>query len=205
MELKKVVIGHLSVNCYLLESSENAVIIDPSLLTDALKEFCDKNSEKRITVLLTHCHFDHILGADKIRELYGAQIMIGKEDENGLIDTKISLSDRFRAKQTPFNADVLLSDGDVIDLGDIKLKVISTPGHTVGGVSYLCGNMLFCGDTLFYESFGRTDFYGGNAEQLKASIDKLLELPEQTIVYSGHGEETTVSHEKKYNVYKGYL
>jgi glyoxylase-like metal-dependent hydrolase (beta-lactamase superfamily II) len=98
-----------------------------------------------------------------------------------------------------------LNDGDVIDLGDIKLSVISTPGHTVGGVSYLCGDMLFSGDTLFYESFGRTDFYGGNAKQLKTSIDKLLELPDQTVVYSGHGEETTVSHEKKYNVYKGYL
>lgn len=205
MELKKLVIGPLSVNCYLLQSEENAVVIDPCLFTDALKEFCDNNSNKKITVLLTHCHFDHILGANKIRELYGAQIMIGREDEAGLFNTKLSLSDRFRAKQTPFNADVLLSDGDVIDLGDIKIKVISTPGHTVGGVSYLCGDALFSGDTLFYESFGRTDFYGGNAKQLKASIDKLLELPEQTVVYSGHGEETTVSHEKKYNVYKGYL
>ena len=205
MELSKLIIGPLSVNCYLLETDENAVIIDPSSFTDALKKFCDKNSDKRITVLLTHCHFDHILGADKIRELYGAKIMIGRLDENGLIDTEISLSDRFRAGQKPFKADVLLDGGDVIDLKDIRFKVISTPGHTVGGVSYLCDNILFCGDTLFYESFGRTDFFGGNPEQLKQSIDELLSLPEDTIVYSGHGVETTVSHEKKYNVYKGYL
>ena len=205
MEFKRLVIGMLAVNCYLLESENNAVIIDPSSFTNDLKEFCDKNSDKTITVLLTHCHFDHILGADKIRDLYGAKIMIGKDDANGLFDTKLSLSERFRAKQKPFYADVLLNDGDVIDLGDIKLSVISTPGHTVGGVSYLCGDKLFSGDTLFYESFGRTDFYGGNAKQLKESIDRLLTLPDNTAVYSGHGEETTVSHEKKYNVYKGYL
>lgn len=205
MKLTKLIIGPLSVNCYLLESQNNAVIIDPSLFNAALEEFCNKNRDKKITVLLTHSHFDHILGAEKIRELYGAEIMIGKHDEEGLKDTVLSLSDRFRAHQKPFSADILLNDGDIIDLNDISFKVIFTPGHTKGGVCYLCEDKLFSGDTLFYESFGRTDFYGGNALQLKASIDKLLQLDENVTVYPGHGEETTVSHEKKYNVYKGYL
>lgn len=205
MKLQREVIGPLSVNCYFLTTDTAAVIIDPSAFTENIKAFCEDNNGKEIAVLLTHCHFDHILGAEKIRELYGAKIMIGREDEIGLKDTRLSLSDRFRANQNPFSADVLLDDGDIVKVGDIELTVISTPGHTKGGVCYLTGDMLFSGDTLFCESFGRTDFYGGDAKALKASLDKLLTLPEELKVYAGHGESTTIFHEKKYNVYKGYL
>lgn len=205
MNLTKEIIGLLGVNCYFLTDDNVAVIIDPAKFTDKIKNFCETNSQKEIVVLLTHCHCDHILGAEEIRTKYGAKIMIGKEDEIGLKDTSISLADKLRFKQNPFSADILLEDNDLIKVGDIEIKVISTPGHTKGGVCYLVLDMLFSGDTLFLESFGRTDFYGGNAETLKASIDKLLCLPEDIKVYPGHGEPTTISHEKKYNLYKGYL
>jgi glyoxylase-like metal-dependent hydrolase (beta-lactamase superfamily II) len=205
MNLTKEVIGLLGVNCYFLTTDNAAVIIDPAKFTDNINDFCKENSNKKIAVLLTHCHCDHILGAEEIRTKYGAEIMIGKDDAIGLSDTRISLAEKLRFKQNPFFADVLLNDGDIIKVEDIELEVIATPGHTIGGVCYFTNGMLFSGDTLFLESFGRTDFYGGDAATLKASIDKLLCLPDEVKVYPGHGDSTTVSHEKKYNVYKGYL
>ena len=186
-------------NCYYLETDKAAIVIDPGYKRDSILEFLNKNEDKERLILLTHGHFDHIGGADYLRQETGVKIGIGALDVPALSDDALNCAVVFKRKLEPFAADFEYCDGDVIKVGDIELKVISTPGHTVGGVSFLCENNLFSGDTLFKTSIGRTDFEGGSFEELEKSIKKLYALPDETVVYAGHGESSTIGFEKKYN------
>ncbi len=186
-------------NCYFLQSEKAAIVIDPGYERESIVAFLDENKDKERLILLTHGHFDHIGGADVLRQKTGVKIGIGALDVPALSDNALNCADLFNRKLEPFSADYKYADGDLIKVGDIELRVISTPGHTVGGVSYLCGENLFSGDTLFKTSVGRTDFIGGNFEELENSIRKLYTLPDETVVYSGHGESSTIGFEKKYN------
>lgn len=186
-------------NCYFLETEKTAIVIDPGYKRDSILTFLNDNEDKERLILLTHGHFDHIGGADYLRRKTGVKIGIGALDVPALSDDVLNCAVNFKRKLEPFTADFEYLDGDVIKVGDIELKVISTPGHTVGGVSFLCGNNLFSGDTLFKTSVGRTDFEGGNFEELEKSIKKLYTLPDETVIYAGHGESSTIGFEKKYN------
>lgn len=186
-------------NCYLLETDKAAIVIDPGYKRDNILEFLNENEDKERLILLTHGHFDHIGGADYLRQETGVKIGMGALDVPALSDNTLNCAVVFKRKLEPFTADFEYCDGDVIKVGDIELKVISTPGHTVGGVSFLCENNLFSGDTLFKTSIGRTDFEGGSFEELEKSIKKLYALPDETVVYAGHGESSTIGFEKKYN------
>ncbi len=205
MKIKTVVNGPFKENCYLLCSEESAVIIDPGKCNLEIEKFCEENKQKEKAILLTHCHFDHILGAKKIRDKYGYKVYISHEDNQGLINDELSLSRRFRFDQECFSADKLLSDGETVKIGDLTFNVIATPGHTKGSLCFLLGNLLFSGDTLFYETFGRVDLPSGNKDELVESIDKLLTLDGSIKVYSGHGQATTIAHEKEHNPYKRYF
>lgn len=186
-------------NCYFLETEKAAIVIDPGYERESIVAFLNENKDKERLILLTHGHFDHIGGADYLRQKTGVKIGIGALDVPALSDNDLNCAYLFKRNLESFSVDFGFVDGDLIKVGDIELKVISTPGHTVGGVSYLCGENLFSGDTLFKTSIGRTDFRGGNFEELEKSIKKLYTLPDDTIVYSGHGESTTIGFEKKYN------
>lgn len=186
-------------NCYFLETEKTAIVIDPGYKRDSILTFLNDNEDKERLILLTHGHFDHIGGADYLRRKTGVKIGIGALDVPALSDDVLNCAVNFKRKLEPFTADFEYLDGDVIKVGDIELKVISTPGHTVGGVSFLCGNNLFSGDTLFKTSVGRTDFEGGSFEELEKSIKKLYTLPDETVIYAGHGESSTIGFEKKYN------
>lgn len=186
-------------NCYFLETEKTAIVIDPGYKRDSILTFLNDNEDKERLILLTHGHFDHIGGADYLRKKTGVKIGIGALDVPALSDDVLNCAVNFKRKLEPFTADFEYLDGDVIKVGDIELKVISTPGHTVGGVSFLCGNNLFSGDTLFKTSVGRTDFEGGSFEELEKSIKKLYTLPDETVIYAGHGESSTIGFEKKYN------
>ncbi len=186
-------------NCYFLESENAAIVIDPGYERESILTFLNKNEGKERLILLTHGHFDHIGGADYLRQKTGVKIGIGALDVPALSDDDLNCAYLFKRKLEPFSADYKYLDDDLIKVGDIELKVIFTPGHTVGGVSYLCGDNLFSGDTLFKTSVGRTDFAGGSFEELEKSIKKLYTLPDETVVYSGHGESSTIGFEKKYN------
>ena len=186
-------------NCYFLESEKAAIVIDPGYKRESILTFLNENEGKERLILLTHGHFDHIGGADYLRQETGVKIGIGALDVPALSDDVLNCAVNFKRKLEPFTADFEYLDGDVIKVGDIELKVISTPGHTVGGVSFLCGNNLFSGDTLFKTSVGRTDFEGGSFEELEKSIKKLYTLPDETVIYAGHGESSTIGFEKKYN------
>lgn len=199
MKIDVIPLGHIAANCYMLLSDNAAVVIDPGIFSQRVKDFLNENSEKERLILLTHAHFDHICGAERLRADTGVKIAVGEKDAPALIDTSLSLSDKFHAHQTPFEADILLKDNEIFDVGDIEFKSLSTPGHTVGGMCYLTVKSLFSGDTLFLESVGRTDFPGGDGEALLKSIKRLLSLDEDIEVYPGHGEPTTIEHEKLYN------
>lgn len=186
-------------NCYFLETEKTAIVIDPGYKRESILTFLNENEGKERLILLTHGHFDHIGGADYLRQETGVKIGIGALDVPALSDDVLNCAVNFKRKLEPFTADFEYLDGDVIKVGDIELKVISTPGHTVGGVSFLCGNNLFSGDTLFKTSVGRTDFEGGSFEELEKSIKKLYTLPDETVIYAGHGESSTIGFEKKYN------
>ena len=199
MEIKTLELGLIRVNCYLIKTEKAALVIDPGFCSCEIEDFLLKNRDKERLILLTHAHFDHIGWAEELRNRTGVKIAIGENDNADLSNTRRNMSDRFHAKLTPFSADILLKDEQVLNIGDIKIEVIYTPGHTIGGVSYKIGDNLFSGDTLFYESIGRTDFYDGDYETILNSIKRLFLLEDETVVYSGHGPKTTIGHEKKYN------
>ncbi len=199
MEIKKLVLGDISVNCYLIYTENAAVVIDPGYYSIEALDFLKQSSQKERLILLTHCHFDHVGFAEQLAKLTDTKIAIGEHDAFALGDTHINLSSLFGVPLKPFNADILLKDSQEITVGDITFKVIHTPGHTVGGVCYKCNDILFSGDTLFEGSIGRTDFPGGDFKTLENSVKMLYTLPDDTILLSGHGEQSSIKREKIYN------
>lgn len=203
MEIKVFVEGPVDANNYLIidEKSKEAVLIDCS---SGRQEFINsiKNSGVNLKyILLTHGHFDHILGVDKFKEVFGTDAYIAKEDIE-----QVELTPKFMPILAGMESVEInsihnyLKDGDIIKVGDIEIKAIATPGHTPGGMSYLIGDKLFSGDTLFHRSIGRCDFPGGSLDTIIKSIkEKLFTLPDDTEVFPGHGEKTTIAYEKKYN------
>ncbi|MGN0494140.1 MAG: MBL fold metallo-hydrolase [Acutalibacteraceae bacterium] len=201
MEIKTLHLGLIKTNCYLISTEKSAVVIDPGFVREGPLEFLNENSDKDRLILLTHAHFDHIGGAEDLREKTGVKIGIGELDAAALSDTELNLSDMFHANIAPFKPDFTYKNGEKIRIGDIEFKVIETPGHTVGGVCYLTGDCLFSGDTLFEGSIGRTDFPGGDLKVLKRSVKKLMNLPNDTKVYPGHGDFTTIARERDNNMF----
>ena len=199
MEIKVLPMGMIGANCYIITGETGAVLIDTGEYSEKLEQFLKVNSDKERLILLTHSHFDHIGGALKLRENTGVKIGIGEKEAPSLLDGNLNLSNRFRANLAPFSADVTFSDGEKIKVGDLEFTVIETPGHTVGGVCYLIEDCLFSGDTLFFESIGRTDFPGGDISVLNKSLKKLMELPDNIAVFAGHGESSTIEHERQFN------
>lgn len=199
MEIKVLPLGDIQVNCYLISTENAALVIDPGFYSNSIEEFLKENSEKNRLILLTHSHFDHSGAAEKLRNNTGVKIAIGEKENEFLSNPSINLSSLFGMPQNPFSADILLKDEEIISVGDIDIKVIHTPGHTSGSVSYLIKNVLFSGDTLFNCSIGRTDFPTGDFGVLSASVKKLYMLDEDITVLSGHGEATSIAYEKSHN------
>lgn len=197
-KVKRYSVGNLRANCYTLyDADENiSAIVDPGGESSKLEEVIKKIGKVKY-IFLTHGHFDHISEAKKYKDMTGARIVIGKNEEKFLSDNTLNLSNKYsKTSITPFAADVLVDDGDEIEFGKSKIKVMFTPGHTSGSVCYLLDDMMFSGDTLFRGEIGRTDLKSGNLELMKVSIKKLYELNREYIVYPGHGLFTLLSKEK---------
>lgn len=190
-------------NCYFVyrEGDAGIIFFDPA---DNGKYIYDKLTEKGFefeAILLTHGHYDHILGADELRKLSGAKIYALEAEHVLLEDPYVNLSANMHRGIT-LKADGFFRDGDVLEYGGKKCRVIATPGHTVGSCCFYFeeDGLLVAGDTLFAESIGRTDFPTGKMRQLISSVEeKLFVLPDDTKVYPGHGPATTIGHEKTYN------
>ncbi len=203
MTVKTTVLGGaFCSNCHMIESPHAAVVIDPAEFSDEVCAFLETNADKERLILLTHCHLDHICGADILREKTGVKIAIGEKDAFGTTDTRVSLSDMFGGDHTPFEVDITLTDGEKFSVGDLDFRAILTAGHTVGSMCYAVGDSLFTGDTLFAGTVGRTDFFGGDYNALIESINSLTQMFDgDTKVYSGHGPDTTIEREKRVNPY----
>lgn len=197
-------VGIIDTNCYLVtdEVSGESVVIDPGAMSPGLKNALEDKNVKYI--LLTHGHYDHILGVAEAKRLTGAMVLISAEDAPCLYDGELSRAGlHFPEPQEHLTADRILKDGDIITLGKKEIKVMSTPGHTPGCVCYIFedDNLIFSGDTLFQLSIGRTDFKGGSMSQMLSSLSKLSKLQGEFAVFPGHGPATTLEFEKQNNPY----
>lgn len=203
LKIGRMVIGAYGTNCYLVyrEGRQEAIVVDPA---DRGEQIYEALQEKGFTVsgiLLTHGHFDHIWGTKTLRERSGAQIYALYAAEKLCEDDGLNVS---RQAGRPYTVvpDVYVRDGEEIRIADITCRVIATPGHTVDSCCYYFEEAGFavCGDTIFLESVGRTDLPTGSGSTLKHSIqEKIFTLPDSVQLYPGHGDSTTVEHEKKYN------
>ncbi len=206
MNIEKLTLGAMQTNCYILsdEKSGECAVIDPAAEAGEIIGYVRKNSLKIKYIILTHVHIDHIMALDELKKLCGAPVAVHEEEARLLNDNMGTLAQLFGTAPPASKADILLHDGDNLNLGDEVLKIIHTPGHTIGGISILCGKILISGDALLNMSIGRTDFPGGSYNQLKSSIvNKLFVLDDDTLVYPGHGEITTIGNEKSFNPFLG--
>jgi glyoxylase-like metal-dependent hydrolase (beta-lactamase superfamily II) len=208
MKIDHLVLGKYENNSYILRSSDKAsdcVIIDTSLPDHRLIDFLKHHDLNPLAVILTHGHADHIMGLAELRTSYpDIKVYIHSLDQQMLTDSALNLAALAGQHFETDPADVIIKDGDKIELADINLKVLHTPGHTQGGICLYAEKdvVVFVGDTLFADSVGRTDFPGGDMHQLIEAIKtKLLTLPEETKVYPGHGPATTIKREKNHNQY----
>ena len=205
MIIEKCVVGVMATNCYLLtnQTSKETVIIDPGAQFNIIKSKINNLQLKPVAILLTHGHFDHIMAAKELSNEFSIDIHVAKPEASVLSDSSLNCSNLIRQNFT-LDADVLLENNEIITLADIDIEVIYTPGHTHGGACYYIKDqeVLFSGDTLFFESVGRTDFPTGDVRSLMHSISsQLLTLPESVKAYPGHGEETTIGHERANNFF----
>ena len=206
MIIKTLVVGSFQVNNYLVidENSGEAVLIDAGGDFEATKKLAEENKAKIKYILNTHGHMDHIAGDYDIQTKMDAKVFLHQDDEFLIPLMKAHLVEYGMPKYEAPKVDEYVKDGQEIQLGDLSFKVIHTPGHTPGAVSYLIGNVLFSGDTLFKDSVGRTDLPGGSYNQLEKSIkEKLFTLDDNVTAYSGHGPSTTIGYEKKFNPFFG--
>ena len=208
MILRTLAVGQLDTNCYLIacERTHEGLVIDPGADAEEILSATAALEVRVGQIVLTHYHFDHVLAVDVVRRATGASLAI-HESEAALL-TKPPALFRFFAPQTPqvLVADHLLRDGDRLNVGDLCVEVLHTPGHSPGGISLWIGSegVVFSGDTLFREGLGRTDFPGGDQGLLLRSIrERLFALPEETIVYPGHGPATTIGYERQHNPWLG--
>ena len=197
MRVKTCVLGAVSTNCYLVynESTKKAVIVDPADNAQFILNKCNELGITPEAILLTHGHFDHIMAAEDVRRSFHIKIYASETEDAMLSDSGLNLSGGWAGKQTSFHADVLLKDGDELELIGFRWKVIETPGHTTGSVCYYVPEeeVVFSGDTLFCESYGRTDLPTGSSSQMVSSLlDKVFALPDDTMAYPGHGDTTTI-------------
>jgi glyoxylase-like metal-dependent hydrolase (beta-lactamase superfamily II) len=199
---KKLPLGKFQTNCYIIadDASKEAAVIDPADDFQEIKQFIEKHNLKVKYILLTHAHGDHILALPELKAFSMAPIGINIGDEDMLSDCNINMSGQFTKVPIEAKADFYLKDGDILELGNTKVSIIHTPGHTKGGASILFEKELMSGDTLFLMGIGRTDLYGGDYNTLINSIKtKLFILPEDIKVHPGHGSSTTILNEKNNN------
>jgi glyoxylase-like metal-dependent hydrolase (beta-lactamase superfamily II) len=205
MYLRQLQVGHMAVFAYIVgdRESKSGLVIDPAAETDRIVAEAEKNGIEIKYIVNTHGHVDHISGNADMKKKTGAKIIVHEADADMLVSTPAMILSMFRAKSSPA-ADITVKDGDIIRVGSVSLTVLHTPGHTAGGISLYSNGYVFTGDTLFVESVGRTDLPGGSWEvMVKAIREKLLTLPEDTVVLPGHNygrmPTSTIGHEKRQN------
>ncbi|MCK5833833.1 MBL fold metallo-hydrolase [bacterium] len=196
MNIKKLIVGQIETNCYLVyDDNKNCIVIDPGGEAEKINSELINLELKPSLIVLTHAHCDHIMAAPFLRTHYSAKIYVHESDAQALSDPQLNLSALFDEQMT-FKADVLIKDKDAVSAGELDFEVLHTPGHSPGGISLYSKGVLFAGDAIFKRGIGRTDLPGGDYDELMRSIQKLFKLPVNTVVYPGHGPQTTIGEEK---------
>lgn len=182
------------------EETKEGILIDAAGGIDKIYNYVENMNIKLKYVILTHCHGDHIAGLKELRKNYPRiKVVINEDDKVGLTDDTINLCSFLGLPENYVEADILAKDGDIIEFGGLKATIIHTPGHTAGSMSILIKDAVFTGDTMFKRVYGRTDLKTGSEREIMWSIkDKLLKLPDNTIVYPGHGAITIIREEKEF-------
>ena len=199
MIVHAIATGPLKVNCYIVgcEETGKAAVIDPGGDSDKIISILEENKLTPIYILLTHGHWDHIDAVGALKERYGAEIGLHRGDEILYLGAEQTAVLFGFSMQAPPPVDLFLKDGDMLQRGEISLKVVHTPGHSQGSVCFVCDGVVFTGDLIFAGAVGRTDFPGGDSEKLYDSINnRIFTLPDDTRLYPGHGPVTTVLSEK---------
>lgn len=203
LKIGKIVMGSVQTNCYFLyqENEDKIIVVDPADKGEYLYNAFKEAGFEVAAILLTHAHFDHIWGCNKLRELSGAQVFAWEEEREVCESAKLNVSEDVGRPYT-VTVDWYLRDEEKVSIEGMEFKVIGTPGHTQGSCCYYFEDdkILVSGDTLFEGSVGRTDLPTGNGRTLTSSLkNKLMVLPDDVRVFPGHGEATTIGEEKKYN------
>jgi len=204
INLDRIVVGHFQTNCYMVYDDEvkEAIITDPGDNAKFIIECAQSKGLKPVAIILTHAHEDHIMAVDDLRDFYDIPLYINDKDVPMFEDGKKNFS---RKDFSLREKDIKLFGGEHLELGGMNIEVLHTPGHTPGGTCYFFPDEHFvlAGDTMFYRSWGRTDFPGGNKKDIMDSIwDKLLPLPEDTLVFPGHDRQTDIKSER---IMHGYV
>ena len=205
LKVRHLVVGAVATNCYIAENkkTKEALIIDPGDNAARIVQIIKEDGVVPVAVLLTHGHFDHAMAAQEVAEQYGIKIYAHETEKETLETPQINLSGMIGRTLT-FHADCYVKDGEILNLAGFEIRVLHTPGHTQGGVSYYVEKegVLFSGDTLFCCSVGRSDFATSSTSALIRSIkEKLFLLPDETKVFPGHMGATTIGNEKVNNPY----
>lgn len=195
MLVKTMPVGFLQTNCYVVtdESSLQCAVIDPGAESGTVLDYLEENHLECRVILLTHAHFDHIAALQAVLEQTHAVVYLGRGD----VGMDLGSHHRFQ----PPEGSIFCGEDDVIEVGSLRFRVMETPGHSPGSLSFLCEDSLFTGDTLFRGSCGRTDFSGGSMPAIMNSLRKLSSLPGDYDVYPGHMESTTLEAERRFNPY----
>lgn len=188
-------------NCYIVadEKTKEAMVVDPGAEAEKVIEMLNVLDVKLKYIVLTHCHADHTGAVIEIKNKLGGKILVHRDEKDGLFNPDINLNDMIGENKDVLDADSRVDDNDIIHVGNIEFRIIHTPGHTKGGICLYCEEekMLFSGDTLFRGTWGRTDLPTGNLKEIMQSItNKLLILPEDTIIYPGHGKPSMICEEE---------
>lgn len=201
-KIMKLVVGELQENCFILfDENKDAFVVDPGASSDIIIDAIEKNNLNIKYILLTHGHFDHVGAVAGLKKKFNAPVYLHKNDKNFLENPKEVRESAFGIQIESANVDVFVKEGDEIPFSDAYIKVIETPGHTIGSVCYLFKNYLFAGDTLFNGSIGRTDFPESDHSLMIDSLKVLKEFDDEIYILSGHGPESQMSYEKISNPY----
>jgi glyoxylase-like metal-dependent hydrolase (beta-lactamase superfamily II) len=213
-KIVRVMVGNMGTNCYLLADTFEIAIIDPGFEPERVLQeieavrtaIPDPTSPWVVKYIInTHGHIDHIGANARLKQLTGAQILIGRRDAEHLTDAEKNLSQLMDQPVVSPAADRLLDEGDEVVVGGTAMKVMNAPGHTIGGICLIGDGFAFTGDTLFYASIGRTDFPGGSEKMIMASLKRLVQrLPDDTMVYPGHEDPGLMRDIKRVNPFLSY-